>query len=259
MKETLRDYGIPYAGNLNQDSGYNEQWSCIPVVAGKVPVAINPPCTKSGINLDGAPVSDAGRSAFGTYSTYIHEPLQGCAVMAQLFSRTGRDGWGVNDKQVCRSVQFGDRVGRLNDSVSIFVAFMANRFCGLNLPTKTPTSGGRMFGFSDWLFSGNASPVTPPVVTNTNTPSPTKTPSPTPTLGSGPLCVKVVWTKLLNVRLVPSMFSTAYLVNISPNAIVPVEAILTNSEGTWARINDRMYFALFLNSNGKTYVVPTTC
>lgn len=192
---TFASYGVPYGGNFNKASSYNEQWSCFPTVtSGKLPVAINPgarmiddvltPCVRLGVNLDGAPVEDSSRSSFGSFSTYIHESLQGYAVMAQLWNRTGRDGWGVNDRQVCRAAQFGDRAGKLNDSsVSYFVAHMANKFCGLSLPTRTPTAGGRMFGFSDWLFSGAAAPVTPLPVTATFTSvippiPPTLTPAP---------------------------------------------------------------------------------
>ena len=153
--EVFSGYGVPHGWPFNTGAEYNEQWSCIPIDStGNLPIAINTPCVKEGINLDGAPVQDASRSPFGTYSGYIQESLQGYVVMAQLFERTGRNGWAVNDGQICRAAQFGDRSGRLNVSgVSYYVSFMANPFCGLNLPTKTPTSGGRMFGFSDWLFS----------------------------------------------------------------------------------------------------------
>jgi len=173
--QTFASYGVAYGGQFNTASSFNEDWSCHPVkVKDKLPIAINTPCIKSGINLDGAPVEDSSRSAFSSYSTYIHESLQGYAVMAQLWSRTGREGWTVNNGQVCRAAQFGNRAGKLNDSsVSYFVAHMANKFCGLNLPTKSPTSGGRMFGFSDYLFQ-NAPAVTPVPVTNTLI-SPTQT------------------------------------------------------------------------------------
>ena len=197
-------YGIPHGWPFNKASSYNEQWSCVATdTTGKLPIAINAPCAKSGVNLDGAPVEDSSREAFGSYSTYIHESLQGYAVMAQLFNRTGRKGWTINDSQVCRAAKFGDRAGRLNDnSVSYFVAFMANNFCGLNLPTKTPTSGGRMFGFSDWLFSvpptigssptpASTSTRTPTFIPTstlglTNTPAATPTPTFTPTSTPGP-------------------------------------------------------------------------
>lgn len=180
--KVFSSYGVPYGWPFNKASSYNEQWSCIPTGStGNLPIAINTACIKNGINLDGAPVEDSSRSPFGSYSTYIHESLQGYAVMAQLWNRTGREGWTVNNSQVCRAAQFGNRAGKLNDSsVSYFVAHMANKFCGLNLPTKTPTSGGRMFGFSDYLYQ-NAPAVTPVPVTNTLI-SPTSAVTPSKTL-----------------------------------------------------------------------------
>lgn len=94
--------------------------------------------------------------------------------------------------------------------------------------------------------------------TRTASPTVTRTPSPSPT-AAGPLCARVIWPNLLNVRPQASMFNMAFLVNISPNAIVPVEAIITNTEGMWGRINDRMFFAMKLNSNGKIYAEKYPC
>jgi hypothetical protein len=111
--------------------------------------------------------------------------------MAQVFSRQGYDGWGVNDRQVCRGILFTERAGRLNaHNVSYYLAPFANAFCGFDLPTKTPTSGGRMFGFTDWLYMNASEPqptFTPatPVPTFTAAPptptsiAPTVTPAPT--------------------------------------------------------------------------------
>lgn len=148
-------YGVPHGWPFVKGAAYDERWSCIATDStGKLPIAINTPCVRDGINLDGAPVADAIRAPFGSFSGYIHKALQGHVVMAQLFNRAGYDGWGVNDRQVCRAAQFADRAGRLNDhNVAYYVAFMANRFCGLNFQTFTPTKGGRLFAFSDWLFS----------------------------------------------------------------------------------------------------------
>lgn len=181
--QVFSSYGVPHGWPFNKASSYNEQWSCVDTdETGKLPIAINVPCVKSGINLDGAPVEDSSRSAFGSYSTYIHESLQGYAVDAQLWNMQGRDGWGVNNAQVCRAAQFGDRVGKLNDSsVSLFVAYMANHFCGLSLPVKSPTSGGRMFAFSDWLYSGISVPVTPVPATVTPIPATNTSVPPTAT------------------------------------------------------------------------------
>lgn len=208
-------YGVPFGYPFNKTSDYNEQWSCVLTNSGnknELPIAINPVgCLKGGVNLDGAPVEDSSRSPFGSYSSYIHESLQGYAVMAQLFERTGRAGWSVNDAQICRAIKFGARVNRLNDhSVSYFVSYMGNSFCGLSLPTKSPTSNGRMFAFSDWLFTESSVPVTQvpatvsatptktntPTVTVTKTPTVTITPSSVPTVTPVPFFIYVNGTQV---------------------------------------------------------------
>ena len=120
-------------------------------------------------------------------------------------------------------------------------------------PTPTPTS----------TRTSTSTPTTTPTVTSTptstNTPTPTLTPIHTPTSTPQLLCVRVTWNKVLNVRHSPSMYNLSYLVNISPNALVPVEGIIENPEGTWGVINDRMYFAMFLKSNNRTYAVKEIC
>jgi hypothetical protein len=134
---------------FKRTSSYSTVWQC-----GVAYRAINLPCVKSGVNLDGAPVEDSSRGVFPVFSSYIHESLQGYTFQAQLLSMGGYLAWTVNAGQVCRASQFANRAGRLNDSgVGYSVAFMANAFCGSALPTKTPTSGGRIFGYADWLFS----------------------------------------------------------------------------------------------------------
>ena len=179
--KVFSSYGVPYGWPFNKTSDYNQQWSCIPTGStGKLPIAINSPCVSNGVNLDGAPVEDSSRSAFGSYSSYIHESMQGFVAMAQLWERTGRPGWTVNNAQICRSLQFATRAGRLNDySVDFSAAYMGNAFCGLNLPTKSPANNGRMFAFGDYLFSGSSVVVTPIPVTITKTATRTATGIPT--------------------------------------------------------------------------------
>jgi hypothetical protein len=179
-------YGVPHGWDFTRPGLYQDEWSCITDgPSNLLPVAINPPCVKGGVNLDGAPVADASREKFPGSSGYVQEAMQGMTVMAQVFSRAGYDGWGVNDRQVCRGILFTERAGRLNaHNVSYYLAPMANAFCGFDLPTKTPTSGGRMFGFTDWLFMNADSPqptFTPSTAVPTFTADPTSQPTQQPT------------------------------------------------------------------------------
>lgn len=179
-------YGVPHGWPFMRPSAYQEAWSCVATdkAWAFLPISINTPCFKSGINLDGAPVADASRSIFPSYeSGYIQEANQGFVVMAQVFTRAGRNGWTVNDSQICRAARFADQSGRLQTTgVAYYIPWMANHFCGMNIQTKTPTSGGRLFGFTDWLFSGASVPVTPSTpVPPTSTRTPTGSPTPTKT------------------------------------------------------------------------------
>ena len=167
-----------------------DQWQC-----GSSFRAINPPCTKSGVNLDGAPVEDSSRSSFPSASSYIHEATSPMTMSALLLSQAGYPSFTVSDSQILRVAQFANRMGRLNDSsVGYFVAPVINAFTGSNLPEKTPTTGGRMFGFTDYLYMNGAvtpdpttQPTPDPTATPTPaTPSPTVAPTPPPTVAPTP-------------------------------------------------------------------------
>ena len=97
--------------------------------------------------------------------------------------------------------------------------------------------------------------LTPSLTSIPVTPSSTSTNTP----NNIPVCVLITWDKLLNVRHSPSMFNAPYNVNISQNAIVPVQKIFDNTEGKWAQINQWMYFAMYLNSNNNTYAIEISC
>jgi hypothetical protein len=194
----FKSYG-DVTGTFTGSGSYSTTWQC-----GSTYQAINDGCIKSGVNLDGAFVNDASREAFPAFSSYIHESQQGHVFQALLLHQTGYPAFTVNDRQVCRSAAFADRAGRLNDhNVSYSVAWIANAACGATLPTKSPTNGGRLFGYTDWLFGGRtigtqsstpvntAAPMPAPSATATlkpsitpapatPTPAPTATPTPAP-------------------------------------------------------------------------------
>jgi hypothetical protein len=111
-------------------------------------------------------------------------------------------------------------------------------------PTITPTS------------TATTATALPPIVTATFTPMP---PSPTITPMAGPLCIKSVWTRALNERPAASMSNLPLRIWIEPNAIIPIEAMVTNNEGTFAQINWGTFAAMKLNSNGRTYAVLAEC
>lgn len=147
-------YGVPHGYPFNKTASYQEIWSCIATDStGKLPIAINTPCTKSGYNIDGAPVEDASRTTFPSVGNYPAESAQGYVIQALLLDRAGYPAWSVNDNQVERVALFRERYNNLNySSADYYVQWMINYFYGLNQPTK-PGYYGRVFGYADWLFA----------------------------------------------------------------------------------------------------------
>ncbi|HEX5466373.1 MAG TPA: hypothetical protein VFW92_06825, partial [Candidatus Limnocylindrales bacterium] len=104
-------------------------------------------------------------------------------------ARQGLPAWTVNDAQVCRAGAFADRVGRLNDfGGSKFAAWVLNAHCANHVPVLTPTTGGRMLAFTDWLAPAwTGSPAPTPARSPTLSPSPVSTPPPTPNPTASPM------------------------------------------------------------------------
>lgn len=109
-------------------------------------------------------------------------------------------------------------------------------------------------------------PVTPtrtPTVTASITPTMTATITPTNTVPApGSLtCVFVVWHRGLNLRPTESMDNTPYQnMNFGYGANFPVQSIFWDDDGNrWMRINEHIYAAMYLVSNGNTYAIPWEC
>ncbi|HEX5466003.1 MAG TPA: hypothetical protein VFW92_04915 [Candidatus Limnocylindrales bacterium] len=140
---------------FQKTSDWSADWSCRSGSGSRLPIAIDPQgCTLAGgFNGDGAPVEDASRSSFPSASSYIHEALDGMVISALILGRRGYAAWSVNDAQICRVASFAYRVGRLNDfGGSRFAAWVTDAYCATDVPRQSPTTGGRMLGFTDWLY-----------------------------------------------------------------------------------------------------------
>ncbi|OGC49782.1 hypothetical protein A2716_00255 [candidate division WWE3 bacterium RIFCSPHIGHO2_01_FULL_40_23] len=133
-------------------------WACSQSTTLYTP--INPPCYLSGINVDGAIVGDIYRDSTplqwpptSTGISYTLESLQGLVLQAELLSRAGYDSWNYSDKALKRAADLVSRDGRWNySSVSYHVPWILNKRYGLNIPTRSPASYGRVFGYTDWLY-----------------------------------------------------------------------------------------------------------
>ena len=135
-------------------------WACDP----ENYTPVNPPCTRGGIDLDGAIVRDIdrggnrkwppGRDGIG----YTLESLQGLTVQAELLTVNGfGDVWSWSDQALKRAAGIVTRSGDAGgltwnrSEVSHYVPWILNARYGLDLPTE-PAGIGRVFGFSDWLY-----------------------------------------------------------------------------------------------------------
>lgn len=131
-------------------------WACDP--AAYTPV--NPPCTRSGIDVDGAIVRDVSRG--GDLSDppgeagllYTNEALQGLVVQAELLRRAGFDPWQWSDRALLRAAAFLTRGDGWNlASVHNHLPWVFNARYGLELPTRA-AGNGRLYGYTDWLYGG---------------------------------------------------------------------------------------------------------
>jgi hypothetical protein len=129
-------------------------WACHPDAY----TPINPPCTLSGINVDGAIVRDISRGGHLRWPPgrdgilYTAESLQGLIIQAELLRAAGTDPWKWSDRALLRAAEAMTRANGWNETaVSHYVPWILNARYGLSLPTE-PAGFGRLFGYTDWLY-----------------------------------------------------------------------------------------------------------
>jgi hypothetical protein len=141
-------------GYFQHTGGYLPSWACNDAAW----TGINPPCVKSGVNVDGVLVEDASRGGEcctlqGSGISYSWEALQGLFVSVELLYRTGSYGnpytWSNNALK--RSLDFIQRNGWTVSSPGTYVPWMANARYGTNYPTSTG-GNGRIMSWGDWLY-----------------------------------------------------------------------------------------------------------
>ncbi len=131
-------------------------------------------------------------------------------------------------------------------------------------PTITPGSTATLIPTASFTYTP-IPPTASPTFTATKSPNPPPTYTPTQTATSTPIptpqkqCIKSVWYRQLKVRPSPSMYNITFGLNIDPGAVIPIEEIVTNFEGTFGKINWGSYAAMKLTSNQRTYAVITAC
>ena len=152
------------------------------------PVGINPPCTKSGIDIGGVMPDDLRRGGSFTWppasTGYPWEGLQGAVLQAELLRAQGYDAWSWSNRAILRAVRFlYERAQWPATGDDEWQTWLIDARYGTSYRTPAPARGGKNFGFTDWLYGPAGSGSTPagtPAPTATPRPAPTATPRPTP-------------------------------------------------------------------------------
>ncbi len=135
---------------FNTNSSYQPAWNCGSYIAIE-----NRQCkTPGGLSQNGAPVEDASRLTYPTpHDGYVSEAMQGFVFQALLLNAAGYDSFGIGGGALSRVAAFQVRFGIANgSSPGYYTMHVVNHVYGTSYPEKTPTSGGRIFGFADWLY-----------------------------------------------------------------------------------------------------------
>ena len=135
-------------------------WACEP----ERYTPVNEPCTREGVDLDGAIVRDIDRGGNRKWPpgrtgiSYTLEALQGLTLQAELLTVNGYgDAWSWSDSALRRAAGLVTRSGEADGTtwnrseVSYHVPWLLNARYGLDLPTE-PAGIGRVFGYTDWLY-----------------------------------------------------------------------------------------------------------
>ncbi len=146
--------GIGSNGYFQHTADYNNTWACDNINW----LGINPPCSKSGINIDGTLVEDASRGGGccilqGNGTMYSWETLQGLIVSSELLYRTGNYGnpYEYSNQALKRAIDFVQRNGWNITSVANYVPYLANFRYKTNYPVLIGGSG-RIMSYGDWMY-----------------------------------------------------------------------------------------------------------
>ena len=128
------------------------------------PVGVNAAgAAKQGVSIDGALPDDMRRGCpFQPQpcpTDYAWEAMQGAVVQAELLFRAGYDSWGWSDQALLRAAHYLQRLdaqhgGWWARGDDTWQPWLINRAYGTSLPATSPSSPGKVMGFSDWTHGG---------------------------------------------------------------------------------------------------------
>jgi hypothetical protein len=117
---------------------------------------------KGGVSVDGALPDDMRRGcSFQVVpcpTVYPWEALQGALVQAELLSRRGVDAWGWSDSALLRAALYLHRLdlsfgGWWAQSDDTWQPWLLNHAYGPWFRTTSPSSPGKVMGFTDWTHA----------------------------------------------------------------------------------------------------------
>jgi hypothetical protein len=142
-----------YLGDRTAYAGFSygdTSWQCDP----KAPVAINPPCVRSGVNLDGVIPDDqrrGGSCCALKKENYVWEALQGVVVQAQLLARRGYDAWNWSGQAVRRAVNWLHAVNAYPAAGDdTWMPWLINKAYRTTFPAPSPTGMGKNMSYTDY-------------------------------------------------------------------------------------------------------------
>jgi hypothetical protein len=158
-----RRYWTNFQGQIDPVSSRIAPWACDASQTGFTPV--NGPCSRLGINLDGAIPADISRGSNGLHDPpsetgimYTQETIAGYMLQVELLYRGGyRDIYQAGSQALRRMADVISRSeaaggpGWNPGRVQYHIPWLLNRRYGTTYPT-VPAQYGRAFGFTDWLY-----------------------------------------------------------------------------------------------------------
>ena len=116
-----------------------------------------PAAEHAGHSIDGVLPDDQRRSGGFRWpppkENYVWEALQGATLEAELLGRAGYPAWDWSDQALLRAVNWLYKVDHYpaqgDDS---WLPWLIDRRYGTDFHTSAPSTPGKNFGFTDWLY-----------------------------------------------------------------------------------------------------------
>jgi hypothetical protein len=160
-----------YAGFTHKLSSTDLSWAC---GTASTYTPVNPDCTKSGIDVDGAIVADISRAGSLTWPpgstaiSYQVDTIAAVGLQLELLYRSGYTGaWDWSSSALKRAAELVQRSaasggdGWNETNASSQIPWLLNVRYGTFLPTRS-VAMGRGIGFASWLWGSGVGTTTPP-------------------------------------------------------------------------------------------------